>query len=78
MAAAPPPAAAAPQRGGKRKQTGKNAIDLDFRAESLRYYGVDLLGIDGSGSGVLAALMSEIGPRDRLLVSFASADGFCA
>ena len=64
--------------GSKRKQTGKNAIDLDFRKEGLRYYGVDLLEIDGIGSGVLTALMSEIGPRDNLLESFPSADRFCA
>jgi transposase len=80
-----PAAAAAAQTGGgtprprgKRKQTGKNAIALDFRKEGFRYYGVDLLEIDGVGSGVLTALMSEIGPRDNLLGSFASADHFCA
>ena len=32
----------------------------------------------GINSGVIVALMSEIGPRERLLESFSSADGFCA
>jgi transposase len=72
------PATATLQRGGKRKQTGKNAIALDFRTEGLKYYGVDLLDIDGVGSGVITALMSEIGPRDNLLLSFVSADRFCS
>ena len=76
--AARPSAEPALRPGRKRKQTGKNAIALDFRKEGLRYYGVDLLEIDGISSGVLTALMSEIGPRDNLLESFASADRFCA
>ncbi len=75
---AEPSPAPAPLPGGKRKQTGKNAIALDFRQEGFRYYGVNLLEIDGVGSGVLTALMSEIGPRENLLGSFASADRFCA
>lgn len=75
---APRPGGKRKQPAGKRKQTGKNAIALDFRGEGFRYYGVDLLEIDGVGSNVLAALMSEIGPRDDLLKSFSSADRFCS
>jgi transposase len=62
----------------KRKQTGKNALNIDIRQEGEKFYGVDLLEIDGIGSGVIAALLSEIGTRAHLLESFPHADRFCA
>lgn len=62
----------------KTKKLGKNAVTMDYRSESERFFGVDLTGIVGVNSGVILALMSEIGTRESLLESFASADGFCA
>ena len=65
-------------RKAARKQAGKNAVPYDYRKESLRCYGTDLMDVEGVGPGVLTALLSEIGARDNLLGSFKSADGFCA
>ena len=62
----------------KAKKLGKNAVVLDYQTESERFYGVDLTQIVGINSGVIVALMSEIGSREKLLESFSSADGFCA
>ena len=62
----------------KAKKLGKNAVVLDYQAESERFYGVDLTQIVGINSGVIVALVSEIGSREKLLESFSSADGFCA
>jgi len=62
----------------KAKRLGRNAVMMDYRAESQRFYGVDLTGVTGINSGVIVSLMSEIGPREKLLASFQSADGFCA
>jgi transposase len=62
----------------KRKQSGKNALHLDYPKESQRYFGTDLTLMDGIGPGVIVSLMSEIGSREHLLTSFKSADGFCA
>ena len=66
------------KRKAKVKKLGKNAVILDYQAESERFYGVDLTQIAGVNSGVIVTLMSEIGPREKLLESFSSADGFCA
>jgi transposase len=62
----------------KAKRLGKNAVVMDYRAESERFYGVDLTQIVGINNGVIVALISEIGPREKLLESFRSAGGFCA
>jgi transposase len=61
-----------------RKQQNKNALPIDYPKESQRFYGVDLTDIEGVGAGLITALMSEIGPRESLLKSFKTADGFCA
>jgi transposase len=61
-----------------RKQQNKNALPIEFPQTSHRYYGVDLTDIEGVGGGVITALISEIGPRENLLNSFKTADGFCA
>lgn len=65
-------------RKAVRKQAGKNAVPYDYRKESLRCYGVDLMDVEGVGPGMLTALLSEIGPRENLLGAFKTADGFCA
>lgn len=77
---APRPAKNAADKPGprKRKQSGKNALRLDYPEESQRYFSTDLTLMDGIGPGVITALMSEIGSREHLLGSFKSADGFCA
>lgn len=62
----------------KAKRLGKNAVMMNYKAESERFFGVDLTEIVGVNSGVILALMSEIGTRENLLESFKSADGFCA
>ena len=62
----------------KAKRLGKNAVVMDYRAESERFYGVDLTRIVGINNGVIVALISEIGPREKLLESFRSVGGFCA
>lgn len=79
QAARPAPQDPAESAGcGKAKRLGRNAVMMDYRAESQRFYGVDLTGVTGINSGVIVSLMSEIGPREKLLASFQSADGFCA
>lgn len=62
----------------KAKRSGKNSVMMDYKTESERFFGVDLTGIVGVNSGVIIALMSEVGTRENLLESFKSADGFCA
>jgi hypothetical protein len=42
-------------------------VVLDYQAESGRLYGVDLTSIVSINSGVIVALMSEIGNREKLL-----------
>ena len=79
------PAEKAPQAPGdqapksqKRRQLGKNALNLDYCQESQHYFGIDLTEVDGLGPSVILALLSEIGNRQQLLDSFKSADSFCA
>ena len=74
----PPKNAASQPRPKSRKQTGKNALPLDYPMQSQRIFDTDLTLMDGIGPGVITALMSEIGSREHLLGSFKSADGFCA
>jgi len=62
----------------KTKRLGKNAVMMDYKAESERFFGVDLTRIVGVNSSVIITLMSEIGTRESLLESFKSSDGFCA
>jgi transposase len=50
----------------------KNSLSFDVRREALRFYGVDLCAVDGIGTTIVAALMSEIGPREQLLANFKS------
>jgi len=60
------------------KRLGKNAVVMDYKTESEHFFGVDLTRVAGVNSGVVIALMSEIGTRESLLESFKTADGFCA
>ena len=58
------------------KAAHKNSLNFNVHGEALRFYGVDLCTVDGVGTSTVAALMSEVGPRDQLLASFPSAHAF--
>jgi len=73
-----PPATNKTKPAKKTYQLGKNSVLLDYRRESLNYYGVDLTAIDGVGPSVLLNLLSEIGNREQLLGTFKTPDSFCA
>jgi transposase len=61
-----------------KKLTNKNSIDPIIYEQARGFYGVDLSEIPGVGPGVLASLMSEIGPRKSLLKAFPSSGAFCS
>ena len=71
----PLPPAPAPVR---RAKVGKNSPGSAIIEESKRFYGVDLTGIDGIGSGFLSVLMSEVGTAEQLLAAFPTPDRFCS
>lgn len=58
------------------KSARKHELEVNFRAEAARIYGVDLGTVPSIADGVLAALMAGIGGRDEFLASFASEKRF--
>lgn len=62
----------------KKFKLNKNSPMAGIAEEALRFYGTRLEAIDGVGSGVLCALMSELGTREQLLGNFRTAEMLCS
>jgi transposase len=70
------PSAVLPASAQKRQLTGKNSPQFAVLETAWRFYGVDLSTAPGVSSGVLCALMSEVGTREQLLAAFPSPERF--
>lgn len=60
------------------KSARKHGLEVNFRAEAARIYGVDLGTVPSIADGVLAALMAGIGGREEFLASFANEKRFAS
>lgn len=56
----------------------KRPWQIPIAEEAKRFYEVDLTQVPGVGAGLLATLMSEIGPREKLLESFPTPQRFAS
>jgi transposase len=65
------------QRPAQRRRH-KHSVNMPIFAEAYRFFGMDLSLIDGVGSGVLLALMSEVGTAQQLQSCFRSAEAFAS
>lgn len=62
----------------KRKQSTKHEPRFDVRKQACRIYGTDLSAIPGISSGVLGALLTEVGGADAFIGRFHSAKHFAS
>ncbi len=58
------------------RKVGKNSPQFPVIETAWRFYGVHLSAVPGVSTGVLCAMMSEIGTREQLLQSFPSVEQF--
>lgn len=65
-----------PRTVSQRRQTGKNSPQFAVFETAWRFYGVDLSEVPGVSSGVLSALISEVGTREQLLAAFPTPSRF--
>jgi transposase len=61
-----------PQAPKTQRLTGKNSPQFGVFETGWRFYGVDLSGVPGVSSGLICALISEVGTREQMLAAFPS------
>ncbi len=74
----PSPGPLPPARRPHQRRAHKNSVDMPIYEEAYRFFGVDLSQVDGVGSSLMLALMSEVGTREQLKKSFRSAEAFAS
>jgi hypothetical protein len=67
-----------PEAPKGQRNVGKNSLQFAVFETAWRFYGVDLGGVPGVSSGVLCALMSEVGTREQLLAAFSTPERFAS
>ncbi len=60
------------------RHVGKNSPQFAVFETAWRFYGVDLGGVPGISTGLLCALISEVGTRDQLLAAFPTPERFAS
>ncbi len=60
------------------RNLNKNSPQFAVFETAWQFYGVDLSGVDGVSSGVLCALISEVGTREQLLAAFPTSGQFAS
>lgn len=60
------------------RHVGKNSPQFPVFETAWRFYGVDLGGVPGISSGLLCALISEVGTREQLLSAFPTPERFAS
>lgn len=60
------------------RNSGKNSPQFAVFETAWRFYGVDLGGVPGISTGVLCALISEVGTREQLLTAFPTPEQFAS
>ena len=67
-----------PQAPKGQRKAGKNSPQFAVFETAWRFYGVDLGGVPGISTGLLCALISEVGTREDLLAAFPTPERFAS
>mgnify|MGYP003471960890 CR=1 FL=1 len=67
-----------PEAPKGQRHVGKNSPQFAVFETAWRFYGVDLGGVPGISTGLLCALISEVGTREQLLAAFPAPERFAS
>jgi len=67
-----------PEAPKGQRNVGKNSPQFAVFETAWRFYGVDLGGVPGISTGLLCALISEVGTREQMLSAFPSPERFAS